>query len=428
MLRYDKFVPEAVTKHEVKRNICFSLQHDGQEFLALLLDSLHQELNWNARQGKVASPATDVSEESDDSHYASEASSSKLSELEGLELDSVKEEPINNHTSAAPSSDNEASGSGVDNGQANATDKSKDSVRLPSIEEFYMKDVKTLNTNMLQENEVTLPLATGSDKFPKKKSSKAERLSLKGRTENSFQKSPVKNKKTNVIAARKSRSHGCLNSKSRDAALNTLECSSSTDEKESIKRMKLDSVDADAISLDKPSNLVSANFHDYVVRGSGDDSAGYDREVDQLGLETLSRRLKHELDSNSQGCDSSATNLSKPFPIKNEDLIAKLEDLPSSTTSAKIIKRVGALKEEVETTTTTVSMVEGPQKNLEFIPNNKEHLSSLQLEKPSTSIEKNQEGEKQWDDYLRNNESVIVDNFHGQLKSTVSIALLCSQK
>ncbi|PIK57760.1 hypothetical protein BSL78_05368 [Apostichopus japonicus] len=296
-----------------------------------------QELNWNARQGKVASPATDVSEESDDSHYASEASSSKLSELEGLELDSVKRNP---------------------------------STIIPP----------------LHRPAITRPRVRIKDKRDSRQEVQVPRLSEQ------------------QVERRCAEHAGVL---------------PSTDEKESIKRMKLDSVDADAISLDKPSNLVSANFHDYVVRGSGDDSAGYDREVDQLGLETLSRRLKHELDSNSQGCDSSATNLSKPFPIKNEDLIAKLEDLPSSTTSAKIIKRVGALKEEVETTTTTVSMVEGPQKNLEFIPNNKEHLSSLQLEKPSTSIEKNQEGEKQWDDYLRNNESVIVDNFHGQLKSTV---------
>lgn len=391
-------------------------QHDGQEFLALLLDSLHQELNWNARQGKVVSPATDLSEESDDSHYASEASSSKLSELEALELDSMKDEPINNRNPNAQCSDREPPASAADSLQGSTAERSKDPVRLPSIEEFYMKDVKTLNTNMLQENEISLPLATGSDKFPKKKLSKAERLSLRGRTENSFQKSPVKNKKTNVIAARKSRAHGCsLNSKSRDAAVNTLECSSSTDEQESTKRMKMDSVEADAI-FDKPSNVVSANFHDYIVRGSGDDSVAYDREADQLGLETLSRRLKQELDSETQGCDSSAANFSETFLTKkNEDLISKLEHMPSSTTSANNMKRACLLKEDA------ANMTEEGQPQREFIPNNKEHLSSLELEKPSTSFEKNQEGEKQWDDYLRNNESVIVDNFHGQLKSTVSV-------
>lgn len=388
-------------------------QHDGQEFLALVLDSLHEELNWNARQRKVASPATDLSEESDDSHYASEASSSKLSELEALELDSVKDEPVNNRSSATHVNDGESCTSGVDNLQVNSTDAAKDPVRLPSIEEFYMKDVKTLNTNMLQENEVSVPLATGSDKFPKKKQTKADRLNLRGRTENSFQKSPVKNKKTNVIAARKSRLHSCLNNASREIAANSTECSSSTDEQENIKRMKMDPVEGGVIP-DKPSNVVSANFHDYVMTGSGDDPSGFDRDSDQLGLETLSRKLKQELDSDpSQSCDSSSSNLSKAFPDKNTDYISKLDDIPSSTTCAKIIKPSCTLKDP------TVNLVEVEQKNREFIPNNKEHLSSLQLEKPSTSIEKNQEGEKQWEDYLRNNESVIVDNFHGQLKSTV---------
>ena len=73
------------------------LQHDGQEFLALLLDTLHEELNQANHPTKSQSPATDYSEESSDSHYASEASTSKLSELEALDIDSGKEESMSSN-------------------------------------------------------------------------------------------------------------------------------------------------------------------------------------------------------------------------------------------------------------------------------------------------------------------------------------------
>ena len=184
-------------------------QHDGQEFLALLLDTLHEEMNLARLKNKRESPFEDISEESSDSQYMSEASTSKLSELEALDIDSNKDEPISTQNNKRIVSDP------VPNAATETEGEQQDAVKLPSIEEFYMKDMKTLNTNMLQGEDPPSPVTTGSEKFPKAEKSPENstvtsptvKSPIRNRVENnqceSLWTSPPKNKKTNLLVAKK---------------------------------------------------------------------------------------------------------------------------------------------------------------------------------------------------------------------------------
>lgn len=162
-------------------------QHDCQEFLVLFLDTLHQQLKCeeeavqnNLQRASIAgnkdqlnnsidakscnedgdtvtctfpeSPSLPVNEDSATVSYVIQ------SELPTLLKSVVRTDS---------SGDLEKSESDVNELEPILNNVSNLKQRIPKIEEFYAKDTKTLNTNVLLEDFEKDDLATDSEKFPK---------------------------------------------------------------------------------------------------------------------------------------------------------------------------------------------------------------------------------------------------------------------
>ncbi|XP_071481337.1 uncharacterized protein [Diadema antillarum] len=423
-------------------------QHDGQEFLALLLDTLHEELNQAKRPAKGHSPATDYSEESSDSHYASEASTSKLSELEALDIDSGKEETPSSHQNnrrdkmqvdeeeeaeSSVSSQTAGHGEGDVSREADGSGEERrrsgedggEAAKLPSIEEFYMKDVKILNTNMLQGEEISPSVSDSSDKFPKKE--KAPILSsirnLMDLPSDSSVRSVGKPKKSNVLAAKKSKAN--LRTEANNQEKSAKESGEvSSDEPDPIKRMKMD-LNPDQIaklyeSTCKETNGLSPmKFHDYVTSCTLDDPKSVN-----IFAEKMTNKL-----AELEGPADSTTSI-KPQVMFHKYEPETLE--PETHSRKQFMFDNEKILASPRVDTLDKASLDGKLGRGGFLPNNQQYLVKEDLEDrmkvDSTFEEKcrrreDREGEEEWDRHLRNNRSVVVDTFQGQFKSTVVCAV-----
>eukprot|EP00057_Strongylocentrotus_purpuratus_P023857 XP_011678331.1 PREDICTED: uncharacterized protein LOC583829 [Strongylocentrotus purpuratus] len=418
-------------------------RHDGQEFLALLLDTLHEELNQANRPAKSQSPATDFSEESSDSHYASEASTSKLSELEALDIDSGKEEPLstnqnNIRNKMDEGEEEEEAGSPemvgeskVEEGEAEERrdeEEGATATKLPSIAEFYMKDVKTLNTNMLQGEEISPSVTESSDKFPKKDKSPTL-SSIRNPMDpipDANNRSIGKPKKSNALAAKKNKAN--LRSGANNQEKSSGDGDSHQEEPDPIKRMKMDLNSESIAKIYKETNGLTSpmKFHDYVT--SMDDSKSVN-----IFTEKMTNKL-----AELEGPADSTTG------IKGQILCSKFEDTPMEPTthSSKHFDN-----EKLLTSSRAADLLDkaglDTKLGLGFLPNNQQYVAAMckakedlgermKVESSSSSstltaekgmMMKEREGEMEWDMHLHRNQSVVIDTFQGQFKSTVVCAV-----
>ena len=171
------------------------LQHDCQEFLALLLDSLHEHLNSSCASSSThklttgshsesfnQSESSDVDVEFDDATAADdrpvndaqsppgESFGSFQSQNEQLLVDMGTEDSSafarSETNPLQPLDCTVMDVEMVDHCDSIVDDNSENERKVPSIEDFCSKDTKTLNTNVLIA-ETTEELATDSDKFHK---------------------------------------------------------------------------------------------------------------------------------------------------------------------------------------------------------------------------------------------------------------------
>ncbi|XP_071798526.1 uncharacterized protein [Asterias amurensis] len=409
-------------------------QHDGQEFLALLLDTLHEELNQAKSKKKSHSPFEDISENSSDSQYMSEASTSKLSELEALEIDSGKEEHI-------PRNQNNQRGSDKDTGSTSEEGSaSSEETKVPNIAEFFKKDMKTLNTNMMQEEEPSSSVTTGSEKFPKQENSKKsqkspakqQRSPLRNRVENDCEKlsSQPKNKKTNLLVAKKNLKGNLKNGGGEGVGVKFLPENDIYDEEDPIKRMKMDSCSKSELLENLSKDGLTTAFHNYATYSVPEllTTDGFfpitDSKVTNKLMELEGRK---DLPLKS-GMEEECYNELKPqvshkeSPIKRPNLLFPTNnDNTISKNSAKLGDDRLCLHPHTSTS---------EEQECCFVPNNQHFLSvernPLHIKKETTLEEvdprRGREGEREWDDYLRVNQSPIMD-FQGQFKSTVVCAV-----
>ncbi|XP_022098571.1 uncharacterized protein LOC110983556 isoform X2 [Acanthaster planci] len=405
-------------------------QHDGQEFLALLLDTLHEELNQAKTKKKSHSPFDDISENSSDSQYMSEASTSKLSELEALEIDSGKEEQVSGNQNNRRSSDKEV-GSGSEESAAG------EDVKVPSIEEFFKKDMKTLNTNVMQVEEAPSNVATGSEKYPKAENSKKplktpakqQRSPLRNRVENDCEKlnSPPKNKKTNLLAAKKNLK-GNLKNGSGEGLSNSVKFVAETDIHEGedpIKRMKMDSCSKTELLHSLTKDGLTSSFHNYAVpellnkdgffpiadsklTNKLMELEGNDASLKPVAEEECYNQLKPQVGLNNP--KDKCPNLL--YPAKIEESLAK-----------------SLARHRDEKHCTAPHTTTSEEHDCCYIPNNQQFLSvhptASRIKKEAAMEDGDlgrEEGEAEWEDYTRANQSPIM-NFQGQFKSTVVCAV-----
>ncbi|XP_038050346.1 uncharacterized protein LOC119723646 isoform X2 [Patiria miniata] len=411
-------------------------QHDGQEFLALLLDTLHEELNQAKAKKKSHSPFEDISENSSDSQYMSEASTSKLSELEALEIDSGKEEHVPGNQNNRRESDKEA-GSGSGSGSGSEESAAGEEVKVPSIEEFFKKDMKTLNTNVMQAEEAPSSVATGSEKFPKAENSKKpqkspakqQRSPLRNRVENDCEKlnSPPKNKKTNLLVAKKNLK-GNLKNGSGEGLGSGVKFVAETDLHEGedpIKRMKMDSCSKTELLQSLAKEGLTSSFHNYAVPELLSQDGFF--PITESKLTNKLMELEGNDTSLKQVAEAECYNQLKPqmgldnppdkcpnllYPTKNEETLTKnlerhREDKPCLAPHTKTSE----------------------DQDCCYIPNNQQFLSVQRTPsriKKETAMEDvdlgGEEGEADWEEYIKANQSPIMD-FQGQFKSTVVCAV-----
>ncbi|XP_033100991.1 uncharacterized protein LOC117104308 [Anneissia japonica] len=422
-------------------------QHDGQEFLALLLDTLHEELNQANLLHKSISPVEDVSEESCDSQNASEASTSKLSELEGLDIDSGKEE-------------SSCSNNLVSTDQSKAVLQKHDNAdKVPSIEEFYMKDVKTLNTNVLTEEESS-PVTTDSEKFPKSLGRRGRRTEYQPQVEHVKEgnnRIKTREKRTNVLADMKSHKELSLSHDIPQGSKLQLDTNSCLDMEKS-KRMKMD-------DCGNPEFL--KDFAKYNLPDSSSEYSVYtvmnttQKNFDQITSEKLCSKLmfseavKCDMTKQSNCDDEQAKlNTSKEKLVNclhNVDVVmgnCPDENLPIEKVALKLERKyvdeagvdmVTSSSDNVHAAEFTgscqvqeVSAGDG-MASQSFLPNNrnmwkhdtdvnqKSRDIEVMSESSSSSIQLGAEAEanREWAKYLKHNQSVITETFQGQFKSTV---------
>nr|XP_054770711.1 uncharacterized protein LOC129278594 [Lytechinus pictus] len=422
-------------------------QHDGQEFLALLLDTLHEELNQANRPAKSQSPATDFSEESSDSHYASEASTSKLSELEALDIDSGKEETSstsqNNRRNKMEESEEEDGGSPqrvgegkdgmrkVEEGEEMEPEDGEEgatATKLPSIAEFYMKDVKTLNTNMLQGEEISPSVSESSAKFPKKDKSPIL-SSIRNPMDpipDASSRSIGKPKKSNVLAAKKNKAYFRTGTNNQEKSTGEDQ-RTNQEEPDPIKRMKMDLNSESIAKIYKETNGLSSpmKFHDYVT--SMDDAKSVN-----IFTEKMTNKL-----AELEGPADSTTGL------KGQILCSKFEDNSAEPTTCSSKQ----FDNEKQLGSPCADLLDkgGIDTKLgrSFLPNNQQYFAAIckaqeelgekmKVDSSSSSstmtaekgmMMKEREGEMEWDMHLRRNQSVVIDTFQGQFKSTVVCAV-----
>ena len=362
----------------------------------------------------------------------SEASTSKLSEMEALEIDSGKEEHIPRHQNNQRGSEKDMS-SASEEGSG-----SGEEMKVPNIEEFFKKDMKTLNTNMMQEEEPASTVATGSEKFPKQENSKKaqkspakqQRSPLRNRVENDCEKlsSPPKNKKTNLLVAKKNLKGNLKNGSGEGGGggggVKILPEKDLYNEEDPIKRMKMDSKTELLQNLSKDG--LTTSFHNYATYSVPEilNQDGFfpitDSKVTNKLIE-LAGRIDAPLKAgpDEEYCNELKTKVDhKRSPIKRPNLLypTKNEDTLG----------INSTKHTDDGPCLTSHTSTSKEQDGGFVPNNKQFLmmerNPLRIKREGTLEEadhgSDQEGESEWEEYIRANQSPIMD-FQGQFKSTV---------
>ncbi|XP_071950518.1 uncharacterized protein [Antedon mediterranea] len=421
-------------------------QHDGQEFLALLLDTLHEELNQANVVHKSISPVEDVSEESCDSQNVSEASTSKLSELEALDIDSGKEEATCSNNLVA-----------TDQTKA-VLQKHENAEKIQTLEDFYMKDVKTLNTNVLTEE--SMPVTTDSEKFPKSPGSRGRRPEYQSSVEHVTEgnnRVKTREKRTNVLADMNSQKD-VIHENSQGTKLQLDETNSCMDV-DTRKRMKMD-------DCSKPEYIKDFSKYNAIPDSSSEYSVysvmnTTQKNFDQITSEKLcsklmfSEALKCDMTKQSKYEDEAKQlNTSKEKLVNvlhNVDIVTEScvdENLPTEKVALTFERRssedvcgnmVTSSSDDFGATTDDSSSCQLSEASVSsdnmsqqsFLPNNRnvwkndggDALKSKDVGAGSESnplpLDPEAEADREWAKYIKQNKSVITETFQGQFKSTV---------
>nr|XP_006821984.1 PREDICTED: uncharacterized protein LOC100369578 [Saccoglossus kowalevskii] len=409
-------------------------QHDGQEFLALLLDSLHEELN----HAKELHNEEDVSEVSTDAgEKETEESTSDV-----LEKNEVEEESEESRSEMSVSEQEESMDTSILE-DSSTQDNVINITKLPSIEEFYMKDVKTLNTNVLREDSPTPMIAVDSDKFPKndKSPTSKQKSPLKNMVENMNDTSPrsPRFKKTNLPVDKKNR-FGNLGGEEVTGKI-TLQDMDEERDLESIKRMKMDDDDGGTIL-----KSLLLQGRDVIREGPYDVfNVSQDmEEVQKMKDIVMCRRKdtnlyantasKFPISANNESCNNTFNSDEKlgkfalePFTIernldykKTETLDIVVESIAGCSQDFKALVKDATVCKHIPFANNQTILVDKAalSKNpcssaltTDRVGVNEQRASREEIEFF--------EAEKEWHKYLQRNRSVIIDTFQGQFKSTV---------
>ncbi|XP_078693805.1 ubiquitin carboxyl-terminal hydrolase 4-like [Branchiostoma floridae x Branchiostoma belcheri] len=306
-------------------------QHDGQEFLALLLDSLHEELNKTHKlvqknRVPMVTPADHDCAIYED-NYSSEESKSSVTSMD-------VPSPTSNLLV-------------LDGGSSFHTEKCA-ARTVPNFEEYLMKDTKTLNTNL----QTTYTLNNEkSVKSPPRVESLCHR-----KVHNTADESNKVNKDTNVMAEKQG------NCSTQGACCGELQ-------------LKGQNINNKRLKVDCALSLRCGPIED---------------EQKRRATDFISNISNNQL--TMPGCQGTKCKVTSNFMSKNE-----------VNPTREVLNRMGVSMEGVK----GGEAVHG------------EEVSKLEM---SECLEES-EADLEWEMYVRDNQSVVVDTFQGQFKSTVTCSV-----
>ncbi|KAK3094941.1 hypothetical protein FSP39_008127, partial [Pinctada imbricata] len=452
-------------------------QHDAQEFLALFLDTMHQQMNLQDTENQV--------QDSDDEESAAEKCQLNNSlTSKGLCFDggpkeicdgkqsectsAAKAEIINEDSNVSfviqselptllksvvrTNSESDLESLNEDQNELKPILNNASSLkqRIPKIEEFYAKDTKTLNTNVVLSDFEEESLTTDSEKFHKQENNHIEvnDLSMVAEpvsvvTESVKDDSPRKGIKDTNIQADKSKK-----------LLKKMD--SDSDDENSIKKMKFECAEKNfqyqALSkIKKDFDLTEQNLHiaslggveeikfikDLGILGSLDKelSDSILGKTQSLGTKSVPKSCTctekkteksdgthsmEKMDNDSRNVDAQLTKNVKTKQLDDhEDNVQAFKKIRTGSLDGCTGFACAARVEE----DTRTDLSDRKEVNIDF----KEEKEAMEMDE-NTDIEQGLEAEEDaadraWEAYVKDNHTVIVSTFQGQFKSTV----ICSE-
>ena len=440
-------------------------QHDAQEFLALFLDTMHQQMNLKETDNNIQYDS-DIDDDYDKSgdekcqlnNSMSSKSLSGVNSSEKVNCDLVEGISIGTRNSESEQMDEDSNVSFViqselptllksvvrTNSESDLQSLIPESnelepllnnasnlkQKIPKIEEFYAKDTKTLNTNVVVTDFNEEALTTDSEKFHKQENNLVETndLSLLAEavpmaTESVKDDSPRKGVKDVNIQADKSKKL----SKSVD---------SDSDNENSIKKMKFECAEKNfqyqALSkIKKDFDLTEQNLS---LASLGEEGVRLIKDLGILG--SLDKDLCETMMQKSHMINSSkglGADHSEKVQEVSEDLCGKVADSSVAMTegcagkSAKtkqIEDPEGCSQASKKIRKGSPSNDEGDEQshgasNGEWSDTAGTDGSLVRATREITEAEE-EAADRAWEAYVKDNHSVIVSTFQGQFKSTVS--------
>ncbi|XP_062584733.1 uncharacterized protein LOC134246383 [Saccostrea cucullata] len=436
-------------------------QHDCQEFLALFLDTLHQQLKskedaaQNNLQSVSASAEKDqlnnsVSAKSvsdDESMVTQDASSgsfpvplyedsANVSYVIQSELPSLLRSVV--RTDSSGDLEKSQSDTCMNELEPILNNASNLKQRIPKIEEFYAKDTKTLNTNVLSEDFEKEDLATDSEKFPKQELNNhadnelvmpapVEAVAISPNKEEAARKGP---KNTNIQAEKINKMQKtCEMDAEGDGIIKKMkfECTEKNFQYKALSKinkdfeineqnLKLASFGMEGVNLIKDLGILGSldkDMCDNVMRRTQllvEDKCPPYAAPDGDHLRTAEDKKQKNSEDRVQSMD---LQVSKNVKTKKSQL--------SENSYKKIkceVKHEGSPADSILSTDNEEDKEEGGNQNSEAT-----EVDLLERDEEVQVDPEEEAAEKAWENYIRDNHSIIVSTFQGQFKSTV----VCSE-
>jgi hypothetical protein len=454
-VKFCHFHSNYIYKFEYRDDL-FLFQHDCQEFLALFLDTLHQQLKSDEEVAK--NNLQGVSESADKDQLNNSLTAKSSSEEEGKvtqgalaslpvllpddsasvsyviqsELPSLLKSVVRTDSSG----DLENCQSDTNELEPILNNASNLKQRIPKIEEFYAKDTKTLNTNVLFADFEKEDLATDSEKFPKQE--------LNNHAENELVM-PVPVETVTVSPTRDEASRkGPKNTNIQADKVNRLQKPSDAEGDGIIKKMKFECTEKN-FQLQTESKVnkdFDINEQNLKLASYGVEGINLIKDLGILGslgkdtCDSILQRTQLLMEDKCPPCTASDGDFPRtPKEIKltnSENTVQGMEVQISknvktkkpqlSENSSKKIKyeanHEGSPANSVLSTDNEDDRDEGGFQNSEST-----EVDLVEREEEVQVDPEEEAAEKAWENYIKDNHSVIVSTFQGQFKSTVSVML-----
>lgn len=431
-------------------------QHDCQEFLVLFLDTLHQQLKCeeeavqnNLQRASIAGnkdqlnnsiDAKSCNEDGDTVTFTFPESpslpvnedSATVSYVIQSELPTLLKSVVRTDSSG----DLEKSESDVNELEPILNNVSNLKQRIPKIEEFYAKDTKTLNTNVLLEDFEKDDLATDSEKFPKQELNifaendlvmhvPVEPVAVANNKDDTARKGP---KNTNIQAEKFNKMQkACEMDAEGDGIVKKMkfECTEKNfqvqaqskinkDYEISDQNLKLARFGMEGVNIRKDlgaEGSLDSDVCDSIMKTHLlEDRCSPCAAPDGDSARTTAKTKKKNCDNCVQNTDK---QVSKNVKTKKSQLVEN-----SSKKFRCETKHEGSPANSILSTDNEDDREDGGLQNSEST-----EVDVMEREEEVQADTEEEAAEKAWETYIRDNHSIIISTFQGQFKSTV----VCSE-